>query len=135
MLTHYSGVRCKGMSDQNVSPVGWYVGSYLLRFIELEEEGNFDEENRFHSWENTILVKASNLDDAYDKIEQEAKEHTVPYKGGNKGISVQWVYEGITETIPIYDELEHGTEIMYSESSRKLKNLKKLVKKKGQFHQ
>jgi hypothetical protein len=26
------------MSDKNISPVGWYVGSYLLRFIELEED-------------------------------------------------------------------------------------------------
>ncbi|WP_199609875.1 DUF4288 domain-containing protein [Flocculibacter collagenilyticus] len=123
------------MSDKNVSPVGWYVGSYLIRFIELEEDGNFDEENRFLSWESTILVKASSLDDAYDKIEHEAKEHTEPYKGGYKGTPVQWVYEGVTEIIPIYDELEHGAEIMYSESTRKLKNLKKLVKKKGQFHQ
>jgi hypothetical protein len=130
-----SALGAKEMSDKNISPVGWYVGSYLLRFIELEEDGNFDDENRFLSWENTILVKASNLDDAYDKIEHEAKEHTAPYKGGSKGIPVQWVFEGITEITPIYDELEHGTEIMYSESTRKLKNLKKSVRKKGQFHQ
>ena len=123
------------MSDKNISPVGWYVGSYLLRFIELDSEGNDDEDNRFLSWHNTILVRAKDLDDAYDKIEIEAIEHTDPYKGGDEGVPVQWVYEGITEILPIYDELEHGTEIMFSESTRKLKNLKKMVRAKGQFHQ
>lgn len=123
------------MSAKNVSPVGWYVGSYLLRFIELEEHGNYDEENRFLSWENTILVQATDLDDAYDQIEKIAVEHTEPYKGGDKGVPVQWIFEGITEILPIYDEIEHGSEIMFSESTKKLKNLKKLIKKKGEFGQ
>lgn len=120
---------------KNISPVGWYVGSYLLRFIELEDAGNDDEENRFLSWENTVLVKAADLDDAYDQIEKIALEHTEPYKGGDEGVPVQWVFEGVTELLPIYDEIEHGAEIMFSESTRKLKNLKKLVRKKGQFGQ
>lgn len=129
------GVRCKGMSAKNISPVGWYVGSYLLRFIELEEPGNYDDETRFLSWENTILVQASDLDDAYDQIEKIAVEHTEPYKGGKQGVPVQWIFEGITEILPIYDEIEHGSEIMFSESTKKLKNLKKLIRKKGEFGQ
>jgi hypothetical protein len=52
----------------NLSPVGWYVGSYLLRFIVLSETGNDDPECRFLVWENTVLVKAANLDEAYDKV-------------------------------------------------------------------
>ena len=123
------------MSDRNISPVGWYVGSYILRFIELEQQSNDDDEKKFLSWENTILVQASDLDDAYDKIEKEALENTEPYRGGKEGIPVQWVYEGITSILPIYDKLEHGTEIMFSESTRKLKNLKKMVRGKGAFHQ
>ena len=123
------------MSAKNISPVGWYVGSYLLRFIELEEPGNYDEETRFLSWENTILVQASDLDDAYDKIEKIAVEHTEPYKGGNQGVPVQWIFEGITEILPIYDEIGHGSEIMFSESTKKLKNLRKLIRKKGEFGQ
>lgn len=123
------------MNNKNISPVGWYIGSYLIRFIELENDGNFDEEARFLSWENTILIKASSIDEAYDKIEKEAKEHTHPYKGGTKGIPVQWCFEGVTELLPIYDELEDGSELMFSESTRKLKNLKKMVKCKDEFHQ
>ena len=121
-------------TDKNVSPFGWYVGSYLLRFIELEEDGNFDDEKQFLTWENTRLIKADNLDDAYDKLEKMAKEETEPYKGGPDGVDVQWIYEGITDLLPIYDELEDGAELFFSESKKKLKTLKKLVGKKGDFH-
>ena len=56
------------MNDKNVSPVGWYVGSYLIRLIELGDMGKEDLENRFLTWGNTIIVKASSLDEAYDKV-------------------------------------------------------------------
>jgi len=120
--------------DKNLSPFGWYVGSYLLRFIELNQDGNFDDEKQFLTWENTRLVKANDLNDAFDKLEKLAKEETEPYKGGPGGVDVQWVYEGITDILPVYDELEHGAELFFSESKRKLKTIKKLVGKKKDFH-
>ena len=48
--------------DKNQSPIGWYVGSYPLRFVELAELGNDDPEKRFVSWENTALIQASSFD-------------------------------------------------------------------------
>ncbi len=122
------------MYDKNLSPVGWYVGSYLIRFIEIEEKGNFDPERRFISWENTVIVKATNMDEAFQKIEKIAKLDTNPYKGGPEGVQVQWIYEGITDLLPIYEELEDGSEIMWGKRKpRKLKNLKKLVGKLSNF--
>jgi hypothetical protein len=124
------------MYDKNISPVGWYVASYLIRFIELNDENNGDLEKRFLSWENTVIISASNLDEAYSKAVKVAMETTEPYKGGPDGIPVQWVFEGITELLPIYEELEDGSEIMWAEHApRKLKNLRKLVRKKGDFEQ
>lgn len=124
------------MRDKNISPVGWYIGSYLIRFIELEDKKNDDPEEKFLSWENTIIIKADNLDDAYDKIVEYAKLETEPYKGGPEGIPVQWVFEGVTELLPIYQELEDGAEVMWAERKpRKLKNLRKLVRSKGEFSQ
>ena len=124
------------MSDKNISPVDWYVGSYLMRFIELNNDNNFDEEERFTAWENTVIVKAKNLDEAYDKIEIIALSESEPYKGGEEGVPVQWVYEGITELLPICEELEDGAEIMWREHNpKKLKNLKKCIKIKGEFRQ
>jgi hypothetical protein len=115
------------MRDPNQSPVGWYVGSYILRFVELDESGNHDEESEFLVWENTILIKAENISEAYDKLETEANEHTEPYKGGEEGVPFQWIYEGITELVPIYDKIEDGAEIMYAEYHNKLKRIKKKV--------
>ncbi|WP_018016480.1 DUF4288 domain-containing protein [Teredinibacter turnerae] len=124
------------MNDKNLSPVGWYVGSYLIRFIELNEEGNEDLENRFLTWENTIIVKASNLEEAYDKIVKVANDGTEPYEGGPDGVPVQWVLEGVTSLLPIYEELEDGAEIMWAEHNpKKLKNIRKMVTSKEGFKQ
>jgi hypothetical protein len=43
------------------SPVGWYVGTYQLRFVELADRKKNDPKRRFLCWENTVLVKAKNM--------------------------------------------------------------------------
>lgn len=122
--------------DKNISPVGWYVGSYLIRFIELGAKNNQDPEARFLSWENTVIVKADNLSKAYDKVVAIAKTTTKPYKGGEAGIPVKWIFEGVTELLPIYEPLEDGSEIMWAERKpKKLKSLKKLVRGRSDFAQ
>jgi len=123
--------------DKNVSPVGWYVGSYLLRFVELDDKERNDPERRFLSWENTVIVKAKSLDSAYTKVERIGKSQTKPYRGGPPpGVRVQWEYLGITDLLPIYEELEDGAEIAWTERpSRKLRTLKQWVRPKDAFHQ
>ncbi len=68
--------------DRATSPIGWYVGSYLLRFIEQNAEGNDDLEKKFLVWENTILVEAASFEAAYAKLCEFAARETKPYKGG-----------------------------------------------------
>lgn len=124
------------MSDRNTSPVDWYIGSYLLRFIELEEENNYDLEARFTAWKNTIIVQAKSFDEAYEKVEKIGKSDSMPYKGGLEGVPVQWVFEGITELLPIYEELKDGSEIMWRKHNpKKLKNLKKCIRSKHDLKQ
>lgn len=122
--------------DKNISPVGWYVVSYLLRFVELNDDRKDDDEARFLSWENTVLVRASSLDEAHQKGLSVARENSKPYKGGPDGVPVQWKLVGITDVLPIYEELGDGAEIMWTERApRKLKNLKQMVRQKGAFRQ
>ncbi|MBV9636660.1 MAG: DUF4288 domain-containing protein [Methylobacteriaceae bacterium] len=112
--------------DKNRSPVGWYVGSYMIRFIELAEEGNDDPERIFTVWENTVLVRATSIDEAFEKIERIGRSETEPYKGGPPpGVDVQWLFEGVTEVLPVYEEIEDGVEIMWAEWRRKLKNIRR----------
>lgn len=109
---------------------------YLLRFVELNEADNEDEEARFISWENTILVKATSLEHAYDKGYLFALEATKPYNRGPAGVPVQWQLVGITEVLPIYEEIEDCAEIAWTERApRQLKTLKRMVGTKDSFRQ
>lgn len=126
--------RARHSYDPNLSPVGWYVGSFLLRFVEIGAKGNNNPKRRFLSWQNTILVKAKSLDHAFEKVVKVANSQTTPYKGGPDGIPVQWIFEGVTELLPVYEEIEDGSEIMWCERKpRTLSNLRKLVKPKSAF--
>ena len=120
--------------DKNISPVGWYIGTYLARFIEVEDENNNDPEARFATWENTVIVKALTLEEAFEKVETIGLEHAEPYKGNETGIPVQWEYLGIIDLLPIYEELGDGSEVMWtSNHPKKLKNLKSMVKDVSAF--
>ena len=121
--------------DKNISPVGWYLASYLLRFVELSDKKRNDPEKRFLSWKNTILVKATSLNEAYVKAIKVAHESTRPYRGGPQGVRVKEL-EGITDLLPVYEALGDGSEIAWAEHRpRKLKKLRTWVKPKGSSHQ
>jgi hypothetical protein len=117
---------------QHTSPVGWYVGSYMLRFFELEDSAKDDPEKRFLSWENTVLVRADSKSEAYEKVEKIGREHDYPYKGVPEGVDVKWEFIGVTQVLAIYEEIGDGGEILWSESTRKLKNLKSNILSKSQ---
>jgi hypothetical protein len=86
--------------DKSVSPVGWYFGSYLLRFVELDDESRDEPKRRFLSWENTVIVKADSLAKAFAKVERIGKAHSKPYRGGPAGVRVRWDYLGVIEPPP-----------------------------------
>jgi hypothetical protein len=121
-----------GMKD--VSPVDWYVGRYQLRFVEVGDKGNDDLSRRFLVWENTVLVKAKSLGEAHRKIVKIGKS-TRPYKGGPDAVDVQWLFEGVVELLPVYEEIEDGTEIMWAERRRSLKEIRSLAGSASAFKQ
>lgn len=122
--------------DKNISPVDWYVGSYLLRFMELRDPERNDPDARFLSWENTILVRAKSFDEAYAKVVAIGKDNATRYRGGSEGVPVKWQYVGVTELLPVYDEIRDGAEIAWAEHSpRALRNLRKSVKTKQELKQ
>jgi hypothetical protein len=137
LVTVHRNTKYASMKDaKNISPVGWYVASYLLRFTERGKPNLNDPEARFLTWENTVLVKANNLDEAYDKTAKIGKQSTKPYRGGAAGVPIQWIFEGVTEILPIYEKIEDGSEIMWAEHSpRKLKSIRAMVRNKGEFCQ
>ena len=107
------------------------MASYLLRFVEIKDERKDNARRKFLSWENTVLVKARSLEHAYAKVTKIGRAKTRPYRGGPKGIPVRWVYEGVTDLLPVYEKLRDGAEIMWTERTlRTVKTLRALVKSK-----
>lgn len=120
----------EALSSQHTtaSSTGWYIGNYLLRFIELDDRHNDDPERHFLAWENTIIVKAENANAAYERMIEVAAGETAPYRGGTDGVPVQWVLEGVTELWPVNEEIADGAEVTCVETlPRKLKNLRHQV--------
>ena len=120
--------------DKNCSPVGWYVASYLQRFIEIGRKGNGYPSRRFLAWENTVLIKAKDLDEAYAKVVKIGRAKAKPYRAGPKGIPARWVFEGVTQLLPLYEKIDDGAEIMWAEHTPKmLKTFRRMVKPKRAF--
>jgi hypothetical protein len=116
---------------RNRSPHGWWVASYLQRF-EYYDEDRSNPNRRCLAWENTILIQAPNREQAYRKAvaagrvgdRSEAWDADTKRKGC-------WRYEGVTSLLPIYEPLEDGSEIMWTEhTGRSVRTVQQLVKKK-----
>jgi hypothetical protein len=51
-------------------------------------------------------------------------------------VDVQWVFEGVPEILPIYEDIADCSEIMWCERTlRKLNNLRKMARQKHEFYQ
>ena len=93
--------------SKDIAPYGWYLGTYLVRFIDTNEALNNDPEERFGSWENTVIVKADRLEMAFEKVKKIGMESAMSHE------EIQtFEYVGIIDLLPIYEELEDGAEIM-----------------------
>ncbi|MDY0746372.1 DUF4288 domain-containing protein [Paucibacter sp. R3-3] len=117
--------------QSNHSPVGWYVATYVHRFVVLDED-NEDMSRRYTTWKNTILVKAESPNEAYRKAIKVGKLGCKPYENMN-GQKVRFVYEGLSSLVPIYEELADGSEIFWSSQVSQLRTIRKMVKSKGEL--
>jgi hypothetical protein len=118
------------MHSKNVSPVGWYVASYVERF-EFDDEDHADIERRCRAWQNTIIIKASNPEEAYQKALTQATltKDTEWTRDQAKG---RLIFEGFTSLLPIYDELEDGAELFWKDfPNSKIKTVKSWIKEKA----
>jgi hypothetical protein len=116
-------------SEVNLSPVGWYATSVLIR-AGFGENEKTNLNSRCLAWENYLIIKAKDPDEAYEKAIKLGKAHADKYSNSD-GEIVTWVFEGLTMLVPIYEELEDGAEIGWSEhKNTAVKTIKSLVKSK-----
>ena len=99
------------------SDYGWYIVTVLERFERLNEDTS-NPNRRCTAWENTLIVKADSILLAYDKVVKEEKKtrsSDVTELNGHKG---RWVFEGIIDILPIYEEFEDMAELIWKEHRR-----------------
>ena len=124
-----------GKWNKNVSPVNWYVASILMRF-EWYDENQDNLNRRCLAWENQIIVKATNPEEAYVKAVEHGKLHEEGevWEVDNEKRKGRWRFEGLTSLLAIYDELEDGAEIVWKRyENRSVKKVKSWVKPKEEL--
>lgn len=101
---------------RNKSPYGWWLVSYIVRF-EYRGLRPKSPRSKCLAWENTIIVRAKSREVAYRKAISCAKLGCGNYEryGQPPGRLGKWVFEGFTSMNPIYEPLEHGSEISWTE--------------------
>src|ERR1051326_2082129 len=119
---------------RNRNHSGWWIASYLERF-EYYDENKKNLGRRCLAWENTVLIRAGSREQAYRKALTLGR-----LSNGNEAWDVDtkrrgaWRFEGLTELLPVYEDLQDGAEILWREyPNRTVKTIKSLVKRKREL--
>lgn len=114
----------------NHSPHGWWIASFIIRAT-IDEKPAKSDLARCTAWENTIILQAADREAAYEKAVRLGQEDAgEPYKNP-VGETVRWIYEGLTSLLPIYNELEDGAEVIWSNhSGRSIRAIRRMVRPK-----
>ncbi len=101
----------KEYHSSQISPVGWYIASYVQRIDPVKA---YEEEDSAHIpwavWENRILVRASKPDEALRRTMEHLSDLGSDYTNSD-GVLLRDTVVGLTSLLPIYDSLEDGNEI------------------------
>lgn len=117
---------------RNRSRYGWWVATTIEKF-------SFDDggEDSFEIWKNTIIVKASDREEAYEKSISYGKKSDAlvePWVCEKTGRTGRWTFEGLSSLLPIYDEFcENGSEIVFDKAFVSSSELDDLVKAKDEL--
>jgi hypothetical protein len=108
-----STVSVSKMSKKN--DIGsWYLADVVQR-SEAVGAKKSNPNRRCLTWVNTLLIRAPSLSAAYDKAMMIAKrQYSSRYKAVS-GRTVQWTALGISSLVPIYESLDDGSEIAWTD--------------------
>jgi hypothetical protein len=118
---------------KNRSPYGWWIASYLERF-EYYDEDRRNLNRRCLAYENTILVKAQDREEAWRKAVTQGRLGQGSDCSDDTGRRGSWHFEGLTSLLPVYDELVDGAEVLWAvHAGRSVRKIRALVKGKRQL--
>jgi Domain of unknown function (DUF4288) len=85
----------------------WYISQIIME-CQIED----DPRNVVHI--NTVLVRADSPEEAFEKAEEIGHDGEDSYLNTD-GKRVTFRYRGLQDLLVVYDELEHGSELMFAE--------------------
>jgi hypothetical protein len=113
---------------RNRSPSGWWFFREIQQWVSTRQK-KLTPKSRCLVWENTRIIKAKNRDEAFEKAMRMGEVgHPSKTLGG------EWRFVGISQLLPVYDDLEDGAEILWDDrGSIPVSQITRLVKSKKQL--
>jgi len=113
----------------------WYIAELLEKCEPVGRDKR--NPNRRHTvWRNAILIQAESAEAAYDKAMQFGKqEYRMRYQAAS-GDTVQWSFLGVADLIPVYEDIQDGNELFWTDHGEiSAKRAKAMVRTKKQVLQ
>ena len=101
------------MNNDHYSPFGFYFGKFLDGFKVVNDRRASPRGDTNDAWEVSVIVRASSLEEAYERIVEIANLDTKHYEGELGGVSVDWFFAGVTELDPVYQVTELQGDFSY----------------------
>jgi hypothetical protein len=114
--------------SRNQSPTGWWLYREVEQWVS-DRQKKITANSKFPIWVNTRIIKAKNRDHAFSKaMKLSSTGYPMRTNGG------EWRFVGISQLLPIYEDLEDGAEIMWEDRGKlPIKSIKRLAKSKRQL--
>jgi len=90
---------------------------FMVEIIEKLEPVERDESKdlrRVTTYGNFHLIKAESADEAYNRGIKLGQESNLVFTNSDK-VEMEWSFVGIGELLPIYEDIEDGAELMFTD--------------------
>jgi hypothetical protein len=113
---------------RNRNHTGWWIFREVEQWVSKRQK-KLTSKSRCLVWENTRLIRAKSRDEAYRKALRVGRiGHPSKTKGGT------WHFVGISLLLPLYEKIEDGVEILWTEHrNMPVARIKRLVCSKRQL--
>jgi hypothetical protein len=91
----------------------WYIAE-IIEKCEPVNRNESQELRRVKTWGNFHIIKAESPKIAYDKALKIGKNGEYKFNNSDN-IEMEWIFIGIGNLIPIYEDIEDGSEIMWED--------------------
>ncbi|MEM6297375.1 MAG: DUF4288 domain-containing protein [Bacteroidota bacterium] len=103
------------MSQEKISNKNgnWYIAEVIEK-CEPTQRNEKKELRRVITWGNHHLIKADSPEEAFAKAVKIGEEGNQQFTNEN-GVEMEWCFVGIADLIPVYEDIEDGAEIMWTD--------------------